>query len=161
MIRPVLGRLHLLTAFLISLTALTGCRTVPNAKPIDISEPGWRVRQGQALWRNKADAPEIAGEVILATNVNERAFVQFLKNPLPLLTGEVAPGRWRIEFIPEKRSFAGRGKPPRRLLWLQLLANLQQPQAKPPLSFAKMPDNSYQIEDHSTGERVTLFLNEE
>src|SRR6185369_7443322 len=160
MIRPVLGQLHLLAAFLISLTALTGCRTVPNAKPIDISEPGWRVRQGQALWRNKADAPEIAGEVIVASNASERAFVQFVKNPLPLLTGEVAPGRWQIEFIPEKRSFEGRGKPPRRLLWLQLLANLQQPQAKPPLAFTKMPDNSYQIEDHSTGERVTLFLNE-
>src|SRR4051794_35931045 len=161
MIGPVLAQIQKATAFLILLALGAGCRSVPAPGPIDISQPGWRGRQGQALLGKKANAPEIAGEIILATNASQRAFVQFLKNPPPLLTAEIAPRHWQIEFIPEKRHYAGPGRPPRRLLWLQLLANLQQSQAKPPLSFNKMDDGSFRIEDHKTGERITLFLNEE
>ena len=77
------------------------------------------------MWRSKKDAPEIAGEVILATNTTGRAFIQFLKNPLPLVTAQITPEGWQIEFIPEKRHFGGRGIPPKQLLWLHLLSGLE------------------------------------
>jgi len=63
---------------------------------------------------------------VLATNANGRAFVQFLKNPLPLVTAEIGLPGWRIEFIPEKRSFSGRGTPHGQLIWLHLLRGLEQ-----------------------------------
>ena len=141
--------------------AFAGCATMPKLPPIDTSAPGWKVRQGQALWRNKADAPEIAGEIILASNANGGAFVQFLKNPLPLVTAQVTPKQWQIEFIPEKRNFSGPGKPPKQLLWLHLLRGLQSITPPPPLELAKTADGGTRIENKRTGERIILFLNEE
>ncbi len=137
-----------------------GCRTAPSLPPANLSEPGWQLRQGQALWRSKRDAPEIAGEVILATNTTGRAFIQFLKNPLPLVTAQIQPEAWQIEFVPEKRHFGGRGMPPRQLLWLHLLRALQQTQLPAGVEFGKIPEDGVRIENKQTGESITLFLNE-
>ena len=138
----------------------SGCRTAPKLAPLNLSEPGWQLRQGQALWRGKKDAPEIAGEVILATNANRRAFIQFLKNPLPLVTAQITPEAWQIEFIPEKRHFGGRGIPPRQLLWLHLLSALQLAPLPQGIEFAKTPDGAVRIQTKESGESITLFLNE-
>ncbi|HMC26994.1 MAG TPA: hypothetical protein VKM56_04275 [Verrucomicrobiae bacterium] len=138
----------------------SGCRTGPSLPPVNLSKPGWQLRQGQALWRSKKKAPEIAGEVILATNTTGRAFIQFLKNPLPLLTAQISPQGWQIEFIPEKRHFGGRGIPPKPLLWLHLLDALQSAPLPRGIEFAKAPDGAVRIENKETGENITLFLNE-
>ena len=112
------------------------------------------------MWRSKKEAPEIAGEVILATNNNGRAFVQFLKNPLPLVTAQIEPEGWQIEFIPEKRHFAGRGMPSRRLLWVHLLRALQQARLPSGVEFESIPEGGVRIENKQSGESITLFLNE-
>ena len=138
-----------------------GCVSMPKLPAIDTSAPGWKMRQGQALWRNKSNAPEIAGEIVLATNTNGAAFLQFLKNPIPLVTAQITSRQWQIEFIPEKRSFAGPGKPPKQLLWLHLLRGLQSTTPPPPLELAKTTDGGIRIENTRTGERVILFLNEQ
>src|SRR6185503_6749264 len=49
-------------ALALSALLLTSCRTTLTLPPVNLSEPGWTLRQGQALWRSKRDAPEIAGE---------------------------------------------------------------------------------------------------
>ncbi len=118
------------------------------------------MQQGQALWRSKKDAPEIAGEVILATNTNGRAFIQFLKNPLPLVTAQISPQGWQIEFIAEKRQFGGRGIPPKQLLWLHLLSGLEHTPMPSGLEFGKIPEGGLRIGNKGTGESITLFLNE-
>ncbi len=141
------------------LAMIVGCRTAPKRAPVDLSGPGWQVRQGQALWRSKRDAPEIAGEIVLATNVDGRGFVQFLKNPLPLLTAQVGPAGWQVEFVPEARLIAGRGKPPSQLIWLQMLRALQGLTPSQDFVFGKEAERTV-IENRWTGEKVTLFLNE-
>ena len=143
------------------LLLLTGCQTGPKLKPVNLSEPGWKLHQGQALWQSKRDAPEIAGEIVLAVHADGRAFIQFLKNPLPLVTAEVGPTGWHIDFIPQKRSFSGRGIPPRQLIWLHLLRGLEQ--IVPPEDFTmwKTFEGGTRIEDKRTGENITLFLNEQ
>jgi len=140
--------------------AFSGCRTGPPLPPVNVSQPGWELRQGQALWRSKKDAPEIAGEVILATNTTGRAFIQFLKNPLQLVTAQIAPEGWQIEFIPEKKHFGGRGRPPKPLLWLHLLRGLANARLPSGLQFGKLPDGGVRIENKGSGESITLFLNE-
>jgi len=112
------------------------------------------------LWRSKKDTPEIAGEVILATNTTGRAFIQFLKNPLPLVTAQITPEAWQIEFIPEKRHFGGRGTPPRQLLWLHLLRALQQAPLPQSIQFSKTPEGGIRVDDQTNGESITLFFNE-
>jgi hypothetical protein len=154
------GAKPLLFAAIFQLLLTLGCRTGPPPVPVDLSQAGWHLRQGQALWRSKQQAPEIAGEIVLATNQNARAFIEFIKNPLPLLSAEINPGGWHIEFIPEKRSFSGRGRPPRRLLWLQLLRALQDLPPPAGVQFKKAEQGEFHIEDTRTGESITLLLNE-
>jgi len=151
----------ILSGAMVILALLTACQTGPKLKPVDLSEPGWKLHRGQALWQLKRDAPEIAGEVVLAVNTDGRAFIQFLKNPLPLMSAEVGPNGWHIDFIPQKRSFSGRGIPPRPLIWLHLLRGLQQ--IVPPEDFTMWTtfEGGTRIEDKRTGETITLFLNEQ
>ena len=66
-----------------------GCAT-PPLPPADFSAPGWRVQQGQAVWKPSSSRPELAGDLLLATNVNGNFFVQFSKMPFPLATAQVS-----------------------------------------------------------------------
>ena len=152
---------RILSAGVVLLALLCGCQTGPKLKPVNLSEPGWKLHRGQALWQSKRDAPEIAGEIVLALHSDGRASIQFLKNPLPLVSAEVGPSGWHIDFIPQKRSFSGRGIPPRQFIWLHLLRGLQQ--IKPPEDFTMWTtfEGGTRIEDKRTGETIILFLNEQ
>src|SRR5262245_41804452 len=88
---PTFPLSHFLTFFRLAVPAallicLTACRTIGVLPPVDLSEAGWTVRQGQALWQPRTGAPEIAGEILLATHPDGRQFVQFTKNPFPLVS---------------------------------------------------------------------------
>src|SRR3954470_17371985 len=45
------------------LLALPGCPPLPPLPKVNLSEPGWETHQGQAVWRSRRGAPEIAGEI--------------------------------------------------------------------------------------------------
>jgi len=140
-----------LTCGLILLPALLGCRTPPPIPQVNLIEEGWSVRHGQALWRPKRDAPEIAGELLIATHTNHSALVQFIKSPFPMVNAQQTPTSWRIEFAAGNKEFDGPGKPPRRLLWFWLI---------PALSGESLPknwlwhqnQNRWHLENSSTGE---------
>src|SRR5437660_1653021 len=96
----------------------SGCQTLPPFSPLDLQEPGWRVREGQAVWKRQRRAPEVAGEIIVATRPNGQAFVQFSKNPFPLLIAQTAADAWEVQLPTENKRYSGRGQPPARLLAL-------------------------------------------
>src|SRR6266545_7862873 len=52
--------------WLLMLAMAMACRTAPALPPVNLSEPRWTIQQGQAVWRSRRDAPEIAGELLLA-----------------------------------------------------------------------------------------------
>src|SRR4030095_2800907 len=88
------------------------CRTLPPLPPVNLSEPGWTLRQGQAVWRNRREAPEIVGEILYARHRDGRTLLQFTKNPLPFVTARTsADDSWQIEFVPQRRRFRGKGTP--------------------------------------------------
>jgi len=127
--------------------------------PINLSQPGWKVHEGQAIWRSQQGAPEIAGEVLLAIHTDGRSLVQFIKTPLPILSAQTAPQSWQIEFIPEKRTFAGKGKPPARFPWLHLASALEGTPPPAPLHFQPGPDGGgWRLENRKTGETLTGFV---
>ena len=97
-----------------------GCRTANLLPPADFSAPGWRVQQGQAVWKPSSNRPELAGDLLLATNANGNFFVQFSKMPFPLATAQISGDQWQIEFGADKFSWHGRGTPPDRFAWFQL-----------------------------------------
>jgi hypothetical protein len=104
-----------------TLLLLTGCSAlVKKLPPANLQEPGWTLHEGQAVWRLEHGSREFAGEVLVATRTNGLAFVQFTKNPFPLVVAQLNAHQWQVEFPPQNRHYAGRGKPPKRLIWLYL-----------------------------------------
>src|SRR3954454_11899974 len=48
-----------------TLVLAAGCSTAPM-HPVNLKEPGWTLREGQAVWKRNRNATEIAGEVLVA-----------------------------------------------------------------------------------------------
>jgi hypothetical protein len=138
---------------------LLGCQTTAPLPPVNLSEPGWKLYEGQVLWRSSHDAPEIAGEILVANHPDNRAWIQFVKTPLPLVTAQMNERKWQIEFIPEKRKVTGHDQPPARFIWLHLLRALNGVPPDQPLQFSKDPDGSWRLENKLNGEVLSGYLN--
>jgi hypothetical protein len=128
------------------------CRTGPPLPPADFSSPGWKLRQGQALWKPSKSRPELAGDLLLATNANGDCVIQFSKIPFTLATAQVADGAWQIEFGAGRFLFRGRGPPPARFAWFQLPRALATTQPGRPWKFTRRADGSWRLENARTGE---------
>ena len=137
---------------------LTACSTTPKLPPADFSQPGWIVRQAQAVWTPKRGGPEIAGEVLIARHDDQRAFVQFSKTPFPILVAQTTPKRWEITFIPEQRTFGGGGRPWPRFSWLYLAPALQGEKLPEKLRFNPTGTEGWRLENRSTGEVIEGFF---
>jgi hypothetical protein len=147
-LRP--GRLPLLLMAVLA----AGCRTGPPLPPADLSAPGWRVQQGQAVWKPSSNRPELAGDLLLATNVNGNFFVQLSKMPFPLATAQISGEQWQIEFGADKYSWRGRGTPPDRFAWFQLPRALLDTNASRGWKFTHPASSSWRLENPRTGETL-------
>jgi hypothetical protein len=136
------------------------CRTLPPLPPVDLAEPGWKLRQGQAVWRTERDAPEVAGEILFATHPAGGTMLQLTKNPLPFVTVQTRGEAWEIEIVPKRRRFAGTGIPTKRLLWVHLARALNGGTIPEDLRFQKADANGFALENLRTGESITGFLAE-
>jgi hypothetical protein len=146
--RPILILSALLLIF------CTGCRTANPLPSADFSAPGWRVQQGQAVWKPSQNRPELAGDLLLATNLNGNFFVQFSKIPFPLATAQVSGDQWQVEFGADKFSWHGRGTPPDRFAWFQLPRALRDTDLGGSWKFARVETNSWRLENSHTGETL-------
>jgi len=147
----------LITALLL---AGAGCRTgAVHIPPANFQEPGWTVHQGQAVWHIPQGKREIAGEVLVATGPEERAFVQFTKSPFPLVIAQATRDSWEIEFPAQNKHYSGPGTPPKRIIWLYLPRVLSsQP---PPKNWTWKEDSSgWRLENHSNGEVLEGYFDQ-
>ena len=140
--------------FALLLIFSAGCRTASSLPPADFLAPGWRVQQGQAVWKPSSSRPEVAGDLLLATNVNGNFFVQFSKIPFPLATTQVSDGQWQIEFGADKFSWHGHGAPPNRFGWFQLPRALRDANLGGNWQFTRVETNSWRLENSHTGETL-------
>lgn len=138
---------------------VAGCRIVQEFPAVDVSQPGWQVRQGQAVWRPDAKGPELSGELLWASHPDGRFLLQFLKTPITLVEARGSDAGWRISFPPQGRSFTGsRGRSPsQRLGWLHLAAALQGRTA-PNWTFTRRSDRAWQLSNARTGEMIEGYL---
>lgn len=148
---------HIAVAALLVLCV--SCRTGPPLPPADFSSPGWQVHQGQAVWKPSKNRPELAGDLLLATNANGNAVIQFSKIPFTLATAQVADGAWQIDFGGGRYSWRGRGVPPTRFLWFQLPRALGGLEPARPWKFTRQPGGSWRLENTCRSEFLegTLF----
>jgi hypothetical protein len=144
-------RPNFILAFLL-LAIFTGCRTAPPLPPADFSAPGWRVQQGQAVWKPSSDRSELAGDLLLATNADGNFFIQFSKMPFPLVTAQISGDQWQIEFGADKDTWHGSGAPPERFAWFQLPRALLGANPGDNWKFSSVENNSWQLENPRTGE---------
>jgi hypothetical protein len=136
--------------------AVPACRTTPLPR-LNLEERGWTVREGQAVWKRNREAPEIAGELLVATAPG-KTFVQFSKSPFPLVVAQSTTNRWQVEIPTQAKRYSAPGKPPNRLIWLYL-PNLLQGQAPPKhWRFQKMSGEGWRVDNDKTGESIEGYL---
>jgi len=126
--------------------------------PADLSAPGWRVQQGQALWKPTKSKPELAGELLLATNTNGDFFVQFAKTPFTLASARVARDCWHIEFGSGDYRRNGQGEPPNRFVWFQLPRALAGKNPGGDWQFRQDSTNLWRLENPRTGESLAGYF---
>jgi hypothetical protein len=145
------------SVFLASLMFLCGCQTSTQSL-FNAAGPGWRVQQGQALWRPQRGLPEFGGDLVLASDDAGRCLIQFDKTPMAILSAQTTSNRWLIKFPPQQMSFSGRGPGPTRFSWLYLHPALAGEILPPALHFESKPDGGWRLENSRTGETLEGFL---
>jgi hypothetical protein len=153
-------RIGLLLCAGLALLLASGCSLLrPKLPPVNLKEPGWTVHEGQAVWHRPSSKIDLAGEVLVATRADGSAFVQFTKSPFPLIEAQAVPGKWTFKIPPENKSYGGRGKPPKRLIWLFLPRALAG--QLPPENWTwRDNDNRWNLENHVTGEALEGYFNQ-
>jgi len=138
---------------------LAACRTAPPMSRADLSAPGWKSLQGQAVWRAGHHAPEIAGELLVATHVSGRVLLQFTKSPFPLVIAQTSTNGWQLEVPAQGRFYSGRGPWPARVIWFELPPALAG-RAMPNRWRWRLAENrSWRLDNPATGESLEGWLN--
>jgi hypothetical protein len=137
---------------------LAGCCTVGQKPLLTTSGPGWRVQQGQALWRPGKTFPELGGDLVMADDTEGDTVLQFTKTPLPLVIAQTTRTNWYINFAPRHLSFAGRVPPPTRFAWLYLPVALSSGPLPSRFRFSRKPDGGWRLENTHSGETLEGFL---
>lgn len=143
---------------MILLVGAAGCGTPVPLPPVNLKEPGWTVRRGEAVWRRERGGEGIAGEFLSATRPDGRAFVELSKDAFPLAIGQTAPQAWTIEFPLQNRHFSGHGQAPSRFIILQfpqVLAGLPPPRG---ISWQPQKGGGWRLENRSSGESLDIYL---
>jgi hypothetical protein len=157
-VHPFIFKMGGLVAFLLGLSLLPACQTIAPLPPINTNDAGWSVREGQAIWKPKKTAPEIAGELLVATHPDGRSLVQFTKTPIPFVVAQTTTNSWQIHFVPNNKTYSGRGRPPSQLAWLHLarcLAGIAPPKF---WHWKQLENGNWRLENHYTGESLEGYL---
>jgi hypothetical protein len=152
-----LPRLFLRSVALAALTLCCSCQTTTQSL-FTASGLGWHIQQGQALWRPKSGLPEFGGDLVLASNPDGRALIQFDKTLLSMVFAQTTPTRWLIRFPQKQMSFSGRTPAPTRFAWLYLSAALGGKPLPLTFHFEQKPDAGWRLENTATGEILEGYL---
>ena len=136
---------------------LTGCQTARSWPAIDAAQPGWRVREGQAVWTPKARSQAIAGEILLGTGPAGECLVQFSKTPFPLVTARRDTDAWQIEFGAGARRIGGLGSAPARWVWFQLPSAGRGEPLSSPWQCEPAADGGSRLANSRTGEKLEVW----
>ena len=145
-------------ALSLSLALLPGCAMVPPLPPVNLQDAGWTVREGQAVYCQKKGVPEIAGELLVASRADGRAFVQFSKTPFPVVVAQSTHNSWEVQLPMENKRYSGKGQPPKRLIFLYLpkvLVGQPPPQG---WEWKQLEGKNWRLENPQTGESLEGYL---
>jgi hypothetical protein len=145
--------------FLLAATlGVAGCQTHHpySWPPYKLSDPGWKIWNGQAVWKPRKSIPELTGDVMLAVNTNGDSFLQFTKT-LPFAMVRADGHRWQVEFPAAHRIYKGHYPLPHFFAWLQLPAMTE---GRPPGKgwIEKGGLDNFELHSRLTGETLHGYL---
>lgn len=109
-----------LLAVLVVVSLLNGCATPAPRPAMNLAEPGWVIREGQAAWKRSPDSAEVRGQLLVALHVDGRNVVQFNAASGERVQAQFSTNFWQAQLPGRTAPVTGRGKPPQKILWLQL-----------------------------------------
>lgn len=153
-------RMRFLVASLGATLLGVGCRSLGEAPAMlpEFPTGGWHLRQGQAVWKASGRAPEIAGELTLATHPTGAVSVEFAKPPISLVVAQRTASGWRIESPNRSRAYAGRGQPPHRIVWFVLARCLQGSPAPRGWTFERHGPDAFLMRHERSGQSLEGYL---
>jgi len=125
---------------------------------MDLTEPGWAIRQGQAVWVAARHEVGVAGELLVGTHPDGSCWVQFAKPPFNLYTAQRAGNRWHIESEQGRRRRSGRGVPPSHLIWFQIARCLDGKSPDPGWEFSAGTNREWVLTQVETGQELKGYL---
>lgn len=128
-----------------------GCRALPTLPPADLNAGGWSVRHGQAIWKPNQFRPELAGELLLATNVNGDCLIEFTKTPFVLATARQSGDLWLAQIGGGRHEWQGHGAGPRLFSWFELPHVLAGEKSSPSWRFTQT-NGTWRLENWRNGE---------
>ena len=137
---------------------LTACQTLAPLPPTDLTQPGWQVRRGQAVWLTSHHGTELAGDLLFASHPDRHSLLEFTKASWPLVLVRLTPDAWKLESDSTGQRHSGRGSPPPRSAWLVLPLCLA---GKPPPAgwhFSRDSANGWTLSHHRSGEQLSGYL---
>ncbi len=126
-------------------------------EPVTVGGPGWQILQGQAVWQPSRQKPELAGDLVLATNNLGDYMVSFSKTPFPIASADSVRGKWRIQFADTRYYWHGKGSPPQMFPWFELPRAIAGAAVDPGWRFEGTP-GAWRLENRRTGERLEGFF---
>jgi hypothetical protein len=136
---------------------IAGCSTLAPLPRADLSEPGWVVKRGQAIWRFGERAPEVVGDLVVAVRATGEMFAQFSKSPLTVAVAQADTTRWELDLAMFQRQVAGRGAPDNRFAFFQLGRQIGGREMLAPWEFSTEPDDRWRLANPRTGEYLEGF----
>lgn len=137
---------------------LPGCSRVVTLPEVDLEDPGWKVQEGQVLWKPRTDRESIAGDLMVAQNTAGDILVSLSKSPFPIFTAQTSGILWRIDFIDRGRSYYGFGRPPRKFIWFRLPELIDGASAPKGWEVREVADGEWTISNGKTGETIRVVL---
>jgi hypothetical protein len=130
------------------------CRTSQLSSPVDLTQPGWNLRHGQAIWHLPNSDTEFAGELTSATHPNGTILLEFTKTPMTLVVARLDAQSWELNFVADNRNYRGRGQPPSRSAWLVLALALAERPLPAEWNWSGSDSGDWQLTSPKTGEQL-------
>lgn len=100
---------------------------------------------------------EIVGELVLAKSKTS-GYLEFSKPPLRLAETRIEEDRWLASFPMEHKTFSGRGDPPARIAWSQVLKVALGKAPSKGWELSGSISNRWRLENRSSGEWIEATL---